>query len=252
MKSKIFAITFLAANLMFSACDNNQKNNGKSVESANPEYKVTATQSEESAAEEKTPDSSDDPTGIISIRKTWAGQTIKVDAGKSTVGIEQFAKAFCKTYPQCETNKAMLDYLNSPKDYKSDLFEIDSKPRNGYIRCMMEVQTAPLTDVCYWNRKNGHKLFAAYMESTHESMAWDEHQVVFYDYDPATNIMTPEPALTEMIEKRVKKFDSYSVALPDEGKDIEVNAYTFDEENDSAEGEELKLKWNGMTFDWGK
>lgn len=230
----------MAAALMMTACDNKQKNDGKSVESD----VATAAPVDEDDSEEL----SDDPTGILSIRQAWTNNTISVEAGDAP-GIEQLAFAFCQMYPQCETNKALMDYLASSDDFDRNMFNVDCQPRNGYIRCMMQVQTAPVTSACCWNRSNNHKLFAAYMESIHESGAWDEHLVVFYDYDPATDIMTPEPALTSMIEKRVKDADSYSVVLPEEGKDIIVYGYTVNEEEDSADSDEMKLKWNGMTFD---
>ena len=111
------------------------------------------------------------------------------------------------------------------------------------------VQYTNLTDVCYWNRKDGHQLVAAYMEDSGEG-GWFENLVVFYDYDYANDLMTPEPELTQMIEDRMKKFDAYSVQLPREGKDIEVAGYVIDEEQDNADGITLKLKWDGQTFNW--
>lgn len=240
MKSIYLATMLLVAGLMMSACnnDNNQKNN------------TTPNENTEQKKEEVVNTKTEDPSGIASIRKAWVNENIDVDPGDITPGIEQFALAFCKAYPQYEINKVLMDYIVSPKDYNKDEYEIVNDPRNGYIHCMWEVQTTPVTDVCFWNRKNDHKLVAAYMEDTHESRAWAERLVVFYDYDPLTVIMTPEPALTEMIEQRMKKYDDYSVVLPQKGKDIEVIGYVFDEENDSADRVEFKLKWGGMTFAW--
>jgi hypothetical protein len=66
--------------------------------------------------------------------------------------------------------------------------------------------------------------------------------------------MSPEPALTDLIEKRMRDYDAYSVVLPKEGKDIMVMGFIFgdeEEEEDNSEYVELNLKWNGMTFNWG-
>lgn len=251
---------FLAAGLTMSACGSKEKSDVKSAESENEESVETA-----KTAKTANATTAGDPTGIVSIRKAWKNKPIDVDAGDITPGIKQFALAFCKEYPQCETNKALMDYLLSPESDKKDTYDlqassedgdytyhIESNPRKGHIRCMAAVQTAPLTDVCYWNRNNGHKLFAAYMESTHESGEYDEHLVVFYDIDLSTGVMTPETSIANMIEEQVKGFDSFSVVLPVDGKDIEVSAYTIDEENDSADSKDMLLKWNGMTFDWKK
>lgn len=244
---------------MLLACNNNQKSDGKSVDKADT-VKANIVKVDSVKVDTAT---YNDPTGIVSIRKTWTSKTISVNAGKKTPDIKQLALAFCKAYPQCETNKAMMHFLTSPNAAIKESYEIasngangnftyhiDSNPRNGYIRCIAMVETAPLTIACLWNRNNGHKLFAASMENTHENMAYDERLVVFYDYDSTTDVMTPDAALTNMIEKRVKGYDFYSVILPEQGKDIEVWAFTTDKDSDTSESKEMKLKWNGMNFDW--
>ena len=232
----------MMAAMLMVACGDKQKNNGKPVDSDKLRGKATATTKAETA-----PASSDDPFGIASVRKAWTGNPIDVDAGDVNRGIEQFAIAFCEEYPQVKTNEAMLNYFMS-ECKKNELYDIISKPRNGYARCIMRVETTQLTEVCYWNRQNDHKLFAAFMTAASES-GEEDNLVVFYDYDPATDVLTPEPELTNMIERRVKGYDSYSVDLPDEGKDIVIHAYTVDKENDSAESDDTTLKWNGMSFE---
>jgi len=237
MKNSIlFAIMFAAAGLMMSACNNTPKSNEKPVDNGKTEQ-----------VEKK--ENVQNPTGIVSIRKAWTNNPIDAEPGDITPGIETFALAFCEKYSECETNKALADYLVDPEEVNKEMYEIVSDPKNGYVHSMMKVQTTPFTDACYWNRENEHQLFAAYMENTFET-GESENLVVFYDYDPMTQIMTPEPALTNMIEERMKKYSSYQVVLPQEGKDITVVGYIDDVENNSSDMLELKLKWNGMTFDW--
>ena len=249
---------------MWSACDGKLKKDGESAESVNTESEAAASRSAVDAAEEGEEGVDASRRGIESIREVWAGKPIKVNRSNTVPDILQYAKAFCQTYPQCETNRALGKFLASPDadkkecqlelasqdDGYTNTFHINSNPRNGYIRCMEGVQTDRFTYVCYWNRKDGHKLVAAFMEECWESPSWDQCLVVFYDYNPATDTMTPEPALTSMIERRMKRYDAYSVELPEEGKDIEVLGFTIDEEEDSGEYDALKLKWNGQTFDW--
>ena len=245
MKSKI--LTFLAVGLMVSACGGNQTKDSQAVE--------TEKQSEVTQEEEETRSSSDDPTGIISIRKTWAEKPIKVGAGEGKVGIGQLAKAFCQTYPQCETVNAMGEYLKTPNNDGEPIsvdglmYDVEVDQRNGFARCMMLVETSPFMDACYWNRKNGHKLFAAYMEEAHESGAYAEILLVFYDYDPATDVMTPDADVNAMFEEYMKNPDDYALRLPQEGKDIIVYNYVYDEENDSAKTSEITFIWNGDTFE---
>jgi len=240
MKNSIlFAIMFAAAGLMMSACNNTPKDDGKQpVEDVNTK-KVEV--------EKKAP--AEDQSGIVSIRKAWVNNPIDAEPGDITPGIETFAYAFCDKYSQCETNKALANYFVDPNEVNKEMYEIVSDPKNGYVHSMMKVQTTPVTDACFWNRNNEHQLFAAYMENTTET-GETTNLVVFYDYDPMTQIMTPEPALTNMIEERMTKYSSYQVVLPQNGKDIQVVGFIEDEANDSADRLELKLKWNGMTFDW--
>ena len=265
MKRNSLAILF-AANLMLLACNNTPNNSTDSVESENIDNTEESVEMSQTQMEDFDPDEEfecpENLYNINPIKKEWEGKTIKVERGNSAIGIKQLALAFCKTYPKCATNKAIMDFLLSPdankescditsvSDENSLQYHIECSTRNGHIYSMMMVETGPVTDACYWNRKNGHKLFAAHMEATHENGKCGEEFVVFYDYDPTTDIMTPEPAITNMIEERAKSKDSYSVSLPKEGTDIEVSLYTIDKENDSANSEDLTLKWNGTSFDW--
>lgn len=243
-----------AAGLMISACGNSQKNNDKSVDSDSTKDTPTAAQAEEEEDYYDTPS-----RGIDAIRAAWKSKTIKVDAGTTAPDIKELAFAFCKTYPQCETNRALMGYLNSPESSTKDEYElglddgfnyfINCIPKEGYIRCMGEIEVDRFTYGCYWNRENGHKLFAAFMEECWETADWDQCLVVFYDYDPATDVLTPEPALTDMIENRMKDYFIYIVRLPEEGKDIEVVGFESIEE-DACADETFTLKWNGNTFNW--
>ena len=119
---------------------------------------------------------------------------------------------------------------------------------NGYLACLALLQYDTVTECCYWNRNNGHKLVAFWLSATFENSSLDRHLAAFYDYDPATGIMTPEPKLTQMIEQAASQYDAYSVRLPEEGKDIMIYDYTINEEEDSAEIKNYALRWNGYDF----
>ena len=146
----------MAASVMLVACNKSQKNDGKAVEGNKAKSEVLASKSEKASA------SSDDPSGIASISKAWKSKTIEIGAG-DTPRIEHFGLAFCQEYPQCETNRVLGEYLMSPKDFKNDLYDVQDIEKNGYISCQMRTEITPHTDICYWNRQNSHKLFAAFM-----------------------------------------------------------------------------------------
>ena len=251
MERKFLAIVMLGVGMLVSACGNNQRNDAEVTKSDSAKSETLVAQTEAEVDDYETPE-----RGIDAIRKEWVGKTLKVDAGKGALGIKDFALAFCKAFPQCGTNKALGEFFASPNANqnefvleKEESYQIECNPRNGYIRNMAMTQTDRFTYACYWNRKNGHKLFAAFMEECWESVDWNQCLVVFYDYDPSTGNMKPEPALTKMIEERVKDYMCYYLRLPEEGKDIEVIGVESMEEEASAD-EMFTLIWNGQTFDW--
>ena len=268
MKTKFLSIMVLAACMMMAACGDNQKKNDQTAEDESGEKVMTAedaTADAEAVVDEE--DYEIPHRGIETIRKVWADKSLTVDGDKSKVGIKELMKAFSGAYPQCETNEALRRYFADKDAAGKDEFslEIEQKEsnyptryditcnaRNGFIRSMGWVETDRFTYGCFWNRKNGHKLFAAYMDECWESASWDQCLVVFYDYDPATGTMTPEPELTNMIEKRAKGYTCYYLDLPEEGKDIQMTVVD-DHGNDMDEDwteESFVLKWDGQSFGW--
>ena len=186
--------------------------------------------------------------GIDEIREVWCDREFNVKPGDKTPGIHEFASSFCKQYPGFLANKKMMQYLMDMKGYNEENtgFHITDRPRNGYLRCSSMSQYDNSTTCCYWKRKNGHRLVAFCMQEDHEADDSGKDLVVFYDYDVENDLMTPEPSLTDMVEKLVKKHDAYDTLLPDEGKDIEIDAFDFSE--DSAQEYQYLLIWDGQTF----
>ena len=60
--------------------------------------------------------------------------------------------------------------------------------------------------------------------------------------------MTPEPALSKKLTDVVDNYDSYSITLPEEGKDIELIGYTDDEEEEDCIVTCFQAHWNGNDF----
>ena len=163
------------------------------------------------------------------------------------VGIEQFAQKFCYEYNNYQPNKELCDYFRDPTKYNNEDFDINCQSKKGYISCRGMFQCSFDTECCYWKRKNGHSLVAFWLYEGHESGA--EYQLLaFYDYDPATDIMTPEPALSKRLLDVVDKYDSYSVILPEEGTDIEIIGYTDNEEEDNCIATDYQAHWDGNDF----
>lgn len=247
-------LVLAAAAFLMAGCGNKQKENGQAAEKAANEGAATEQVAEGDCCDDDAEESG--PTGIPFIRSNWAdgfeygGGRLRVELTDIKDNVNRFAAAFCRAYPYTQTNKQLRNYFLEPDEFDKELFRVESKPRDGYVRCLMATETESQTQVCYWNRKNGHKLIAVYMEDNHENDAESDRLVVFYDYDPDTDLLTPVPSLNSMIEERVKGYDKYSVWLPQTGKNIEVLGYAIDRENDFADVETLTLIWDGMTFNW--
>lgn len=245
MKKCMFWMVLATTALMLAACG------GKTAktESEDEKSETAAVQEETTGMDEDDSDVLDGYKQIDKIRQVWASQTIATE-GKD-VNIGMLAKAFCKQYADYQPNKVLLRYLNGDKNYNEGMpfsYDVRDMASNGYLRCLALLQYDMLTDCCYWNRNNGHKLVAFWLSSTYESSTMDRHLAAFYDYDPSTGIMTPEPKLTQMIEKTASQYDAYSVQLPEEGKDIMIYDFTINEEEDSADSKNYALRWNGYDF----
>ncbi len=242
MKNKRLTIAMLIMAAIVMACGNKEGTGKTAGTEAEP-------QTQTAVANEI------DPEGLQEIKamqSTWKTKKITVDSGDITPDISVFSLAFCDAYPKYKPNAALKEYLIQPKDYDEEKmgFEIDVEKNNGYISCENNAQYSWDTTCCYWKRKDGHNLVAFFLEREFENMEnpADGKLLLFYDYDPATDVMTPEPELSEMVAEAVKSFPDYSVSLPDEGKNIEITTYTDNGEEDSYDSTSQMMVWDGQTF----
>ena len=231
--------------------DCGKSDEGKSASGESKATKeVTTKQTEEQAESESADVDEDLPEGIDSMTSGWAESPITVSPKGAKANIQDFAQAFCSQYDRFEPNEKILKYFAAPKAYNEDaeIYRVESDITNGYIRSMLLTEVVRETQMCYWNRKNGHSLVGVFMVNGSES-GQSENVFMFYDYDPKTNIMTPDMDVCKVVEKVAldKAFDEYLLELPQEGKDIVVNLYSDDEEN-SYDVTEKTLKWTGDTF----
>ena len=250
MKTKSFIMAMAAFLFLLTACGEKkaeQTQNEENQTNAEVEGKVVA---DADAEEDEDEGFSLSIGNIEAISKVWESKSIKGVAADGKVDIGRIALAFCKEYPKYEPNKAVVNYFeNQKKD--DEHFQIECDTKNGYIKSMGMFQVTWDMTGCFWKRKNGHSLVAFWMEHGHENNPdLGEDLLVFYDYDPSTDTMTPEPALSKKVEKKMAKFNEYSVALPSEGKDITLFGYTVNYEEDCAESTEFTLRWNGTDFDF--
>ena len=188
--------------------------------------------------------------GIGLIASKWKKTPITVSPKGAKANINDFAQAFCGQYGSYEPNEKILKYLADPKAYnkEDEVYSVTSDVSNGYISSIQLTEIDRFTKMCYRNRKNGHSLVGVFMVYGSEN-AESESAFMFYDYDPKTNIMTPDLDVCQVVEKVAlnKDFEDYALELPQQGKDIVVKLYS-DNGDDGYDITEMTLKWTGDTF----
>ncbi len=224
---------------------------GENVPDESKDNKNVVTESAEAQDESESTDTDKNVEGgLYDVTSNWKQTPITVSPKGAKVNIQDFAQAFCSQYDRFEPNEKILKYFATPKTYDEDaeLYRVESDITNGYIRTLLLTEVVRTTIMCYWKRKNGHSLVGVFMVNGYES-GKSENVFMFYDYDPKTNIMTPDLNVYKVVEKVAldKAFDDYDLELPQKGKDIVVNFYTENGE-DGYDVTEKTLKWTGDTF----
>ena len=251
MKTKSLAFLF-ACTMALTACANKQDNQAsKSAAETSVKESSRAEAAEFDDRQDIPADTIEYAHVLPTIGKVWAKTPLKVVAPGPKVGIEQFAATFCKQYSNYKPNELLMGYIKSPSGYDEETasYRIVDEKKNGFMSCFINGDLDWDTHCCYWNRNDGHKLVAFSMVENHESWDFQEDALlVFYDFDPATGTMTPDLALVKKVEDLGKQYDTYSVTLPSEGKDIGMLCHNLETNHPYGQEVIYKLRWNGKDF----
>ena len=166
------------------------------------------------------------------IERSWKSKSLKVG----------------NAYPQAKVHN--LKNIAAYNPYK-DEYSINDAPRNGFINSDMGYQVDVCLEVCYWKRNNGHSLVGVLIRVGHELEDVPTYCLpMFYDYDPAKGMMTPDEDVANTVKQLVGKLKSNPIVyLPKEGKNIEVITSTYDgPEVDGYKWKLRLLKWTGNSF----
>lgn len=237
MKIRTLVMALAAFSFMLTACENKHANQEQKTD--NQAEMVVEEQPEEAYL--------DDPIGIV--RSVWELAPIPVVPAEGMADIERFALSFCNEYSNYVPNKVLYDYLKDQAKFKEDLekigfgFNVDNQKEEGYILCRAETQFSQDTDCRCWKRDNGHTLVAFWSEEAHEDGV-DNCLLAFYDFDPATNTMTPELGLGKKVAEAMAQYDGYTVRLDDQ----EIIGHKINLEEDNCENTVYSLRWNGNDF----
>jgi len=183
---------------------------------------------------------------LCDFEQVWADKTLQIPQTVKNPGIKDFVLAFCNEYAE-EWGGALyqaIEYFKNPKQWTKEMEEGGAPdfcvyaPRNGYF-VADNWGDGDGFDACFWNCKNGNKLFA---------LDWSKETdclyavTLFYDYNPQTHKMVPNKELAARVKAaRQKLAGKYpltyvTLRLPDVGKTINMEnwetnekaSYTFD------------------------
>lgn len=235
----------LALPLLFCSC--NSKN---AAENGGEEDSTAVALVSEQPTDDET--SADESSNKASVFEDWSTRpiTVKTEGGK--VDIHAFAKAFCQEYSAAEPCAKMLSYFKNPTDFEKpeEVFFVKDYPKNGYIACDWRFESVNNVTLCYWNRKNGHQLVGVTTECGMEGEGM-MGQYMFYDYDKATGLMTPDMNVVKVFDKLAASYEDIVLYLPEEGKDIVVYAFNYGDDEESEDDDTLDSysgKWDGTSF----
>lgn len=156
--------------------------------------------------------------GMIRIGLGWANKTIKVANGGQAPSIITLTKAFNSVWPTYVVEGILKQAANPNfKEAKDEEYGgstvVDRS--NGYLCEDAGYSDSESMEACVWKRDNGHRLFAIQVSSSCDP---DFSVICFYDYNPDTQTLTPEPSPVDTYKP--KEGRDYWFKLPRQGKDF--------------------------------
>lgn len=173
---------------------------------------------------------------ISDIYEGWANQTItKVENGKFVTLLQAFNRVWPNSDLSCILEVIKEGAAEKMLDEDTGLKVINDS-RNGYVSLSDAGTDGSYMSACVWNRTNGHKLLAICMgKPTDPCLDF----VCYYDYNPKTKTLKPEPELQNVFDRRFKNSQVFNI-LPRVGKELKIM------ECDEGECYVHYFYWDGM------
>ena len=160
------------------------------------------------------------------IEQGWKTKTIdKVLNGSLGIMLERFDQTW-PTWMAGAVRETMEKGLAKEVLDEETALTVTVDTRNGYLELNDAGTDGAYMSACYWNRKNGHKLFAVRLGKPTDPCI---DFVCFYDYDPAKKTLTPEPDVLKGYRWGDRKeFTQIYTLLPRKGKNVVVHEWGSD------------------------
>ena len=166
--------------------------------------------------------------GMIKIGLGWADKTIKVPNGGQAPDVVKLTQAFNSVWPTYVV-RGILDRAANP--YFTEVTDEEYgggtvvDRGNGYLCEDAGGSDGENMEACVWKRDNGHRLFAIQVSSNCDP---DFSVICFYDYDPATQTLTPESSPVDTYQP--KEGRDYWFSLPRHGKNFIITEMIHSEQ----------------------
>ena len=157
------------------------------------------------------------------IEKGWGTKTIdNVINGSLGIMLERFDQTW-PTWMGGAIRETMEKGLAKEVLDEETALTVIVDTKNGYAAIDDAGTDGAYMSLCYWNRKNGHKLFAVRLGKPTDPCI---DFVCFYDYDAQKKTLTPEPDILKGYRMRDKKeFTQIYAKLPRKGKTLLVDEW---------------------------
>jgi hypothetical protein len=183
---------------------------------------------------ETTPTESHDLLNLDQVCRMWPNKTFK----SADRDILSLVEAFNQAMPTYSVTTFLRD-AKLPEDQQEYIDMIDMA--NGYVGFSegSDDKESESMQARVWKRDNGHQLLAVCLSQPSSA---EVAFVAFYDYDPATETMTPEASPADTFKPT---HESYSYNLPPKGKDFIITEYLLEEEDTSLQH---VYTWDGQNL----
>ena len=152
------------------------------------------------------------------INSRWRQKTISVKNGGQTPDVVKLLRAFNEVMPTWAVSQVLKQADHPAKGTRQSRILIDR--RNGYADLASQTDIDQ-TAAGVWRKDNGHRIFAVSLYEQHDAV---QHQLCWYDYDPATQTMKPERSPLDDF-KSLSPGATVECDLPMEGTDFLIREY---------------------------